>query len=145
MQYLGFDTGVTTGWSIIEVTDEDIKLSLSGQTTDLVGWLVENHIHVDAIVYESFILRRGAFTSDQISPVYGIGAIQHYARLYNVPTFEVTPAQSKGSVDNERLKALGLYGAAGHANRHQRDASRVIVQHLLRTRNKTLLRKWRGQ
>ena len=120
-------------------------LVTSGQTEGYYNGLIEQFVtneaqhRVDAVLCEDFILRRGqAYSSDQTAPERGIGVMATCAALWGVPFTLITPAQNK-KVTDAQIETLGLSGPKGHANRHQRDATRLIVGHLIRQRHRPTL------
>lgn len=134
---LGIDPGKTTGWSLIRVgSDASFALLESGQVGSgyegVIAWLSDTPfaLYTDRIVCEDFILRRGsAMTSDQIAPERGIGVVAAFAHSFNIPLTLIPPSRNK-TITNDDLKQLGLWGQPGHENRHQRDASRVVVRYV---------------
>ena len=134
-----------SGWSYVQVSeDKPAVLVDSGQTENYYQGLIEQFAlneawanglgqhRVNAVLCEDFILRRGqAYTSDQTAPERGIGVMASCAALWGVPFTLITPAQNK-KVSDAQIEALGLSGPAGHANRHQRDATRLIVGQLIK-------------
>ena len=150
--YLAVDPGKVSGWSYVRVgEDKPAVLVDSGQTENYYQGLIEQFAlneawanglgqhRVNAVLCEDFILRRGqAYTSDQTAPERGIGVMATCAALWGVPFTLITPAQNK-KVSDAQIEALGLSGPAGHANRHQRDATRLIVGELIRQRHRPTL------
>ena len=145
--YLAVDPGKVSGWSYVQVgEDKPAVLVDSGQTENYYEGLIEYFVRensapilLDAVLCEDFILRRGqAYTSDQTAPERGIGVMATCAALWGVPFTLITPAQNK-KVSDAQIEALGLSGPAGHANRHQRDATRLIVGELIRQRHRPTL------
>ena len=118
----------------------------SGQTEGYYSGLIEHFIRennapalLDVVLCEDFILRRGqAYSSDQTAPERGIGVMASCAALWDVPFTLITPAQNK-KVTDAQIEVLGLSGPKGHANRHQRDATRLVVGHLIRQRHRPTL------
>ena len=141
-----------SGWSYVQVSDDKPAVLLdSGQTENYYRGLIEQFAlnkawsnglgqhRVNAVLCEDFILRRGqAYTSDQTAPERGIGVMATCAALWKVPFTLITPAQNK-KVSDAQIETLGLYGPPGHANRHQRDATRLIVGELIRQRHRPTL------
>ena len=126
-------------------------LVTSGQTENYYHGLIEQFVtneawanglgqhKVNAVLCEDFILRRGqAYSSDQTAPERGIGVMASCAALWGVPFTLITPAQNK-KVTDAQIETLGLSGPAGHKNRHQRDATRLVVGHLIRQRHRPTL------
>lgn len=144
MRIIGFDPGLVTGVSVVDVNETRILHIENHQLTgtELYDFLSYSEAALyDKVGWESFILRRGAYTSDQLIPCYVIGSLEFWNySTGGKATFEVTPATNKSGVTDDDLRKLGLYGPEGHANRHQRDASRVIVNHLIERRNMVVLR-----
>ena len=126
--------------------DKPAVLVDSGQTEGYYNGLIEQFIRennaptlLDVVLCEDFILRRGqAYSSDQTAPERGIGVMATCAALWGVPFTLITPAQNK-KVSDAQIETLGLSGPAGHANRHQRDATRLIVGELIRQRHRPTL------
>ena len=127
--------------------DKPAVLVDSGQTEGYYQGLIEQFAlnealgqhRVNAVLCEDFILRRGqAYSSDQTAPERGIGVMATCAALWKVPFTLITPAQNK-KVSDAQIETLGLSGPAGHANRHQRDATRLIVGELIRQRHRPTL------
>ena len=149
---LAVDPGKVSGWSYVQVgEDKPAVLVDSGQTENYYQGLIEQFAlnkawanglgqhRVNAVLCEDFILRRGqAYSSDQTAPERGIGVMATCAALWKVPFTLITPAQNK-KVSDAQIEALGLSGPAGHANRHQRDATRLIVGELIRQRHRPTL------
>ena len=140
-----------SGWSYITVSEQSATLVDSGQTENYYRGLIEQFAlneawanglgqhRVNAVLCEDFILRRGqAYTSDQTAPERGIGVMATCAALWGVTFTLITPAQNK-KVSDAQIEALGLSGPAGHANRHQRDATRLIVGQLIKDRHRPTL------
>lgn len=152
MIYCGADPGVTTGLVLIEVTETTAPVLLRsaqpcGDTVDQLKVLEDFIQASDQLIYESFVPRTGkAMTSDWIAPTYRIGALETLAWFYHSKEHRPigrTPSANKSAVTDENLKNLDLWGPAGHANRHQRDASRVVVGHLKTLRHRqTLIAGW---
>ena len=150
--YLAVDPGKVSGWSYVQVSDDKPAVLVdSGQTENYYQGLIEQFAlneawanglgqhRVNAVLCEDFILRRGqAYSSDQTAPERGIGVMASCAALWGAPFTLVTPAQNK-KVSDAQIEALGLSGPAGHANRHQRDATRLIVGELIRQRHRPTL------
>lgn len=131
--------------------DKPAVLVNSGQTEGYYEGLIEQFVtneawanglgqhKVNLVLTEDFILRRGqAYSSDQTAPERGIGVMASCAALWGVPFTLITPAQNK-KVTDAQIEILGLSGPKGHANRHQRDATRLIVGHLIRQRHRPTL------
>ena len=141
-----------SGWSYVQVSDDKPAVLVdSGQTENYYQGLIEQfalneawanglgQFRVNEVLCEDFILRRGqAYTSDQTAPERGIGVMASCAALWGVPLTLITPAQNK-KVSDAQIEALGLSGPPGHANRHQRDATRLIVGELIRQRHRPTL------
>ena len=141
-----------SGWSYVQVSDNKPAVLVdSGQTENYYQGLIEQFLtneawanglgqhRVHSVLTEDFILRRGqAYSSDQTAPERGIGVMASCAALWKVPFTLITPAQNK-KVSDAQIEALGLSGPAGHANRHQRDATRLIVGELIRQRHRPTL------
>lgn len=147
MYYLAVDPGKVSGWSYVHVEDDLLPvLVTSGQTENYYHGLIEHFIRdrkcpipVSEVLCEDFILRRGqAYTSDQTAPERGIGVMASCAALWGVPFTLITPAQNK-KVTDAQIETLGLSGPPGHANRHQRDATRLVVGHLIKSRHRPTL------
>ena len=150
--YLAVDPGKVSGWSYIHVTDASVPTLVdSGQTENYYQGLIEQFLtnvawanglgqfRVNEVLCEDFILRRGqAYTSDQTAPERGIGVMASCAALWGAPFTLITPAQNK-KVSDAQIETLGLSGPKGHANRHQRDATRLIVGELIRQRHRPTL------
>ena len=150
--YLAVDPGKVSGWSYVQVSeDKPAVLVDSGQTENYYHGLIEQFLtneawanglgqhRVNEVLCEDFILRRGqAYSSDQTAPERGIGVMASCAALWGVPLTLITPAQNK-KVSDAQIEALGLSGPAGHANRHQRDATRLIVGQLIKDRHRPTL------
>ena len=150
--YLAVDPGKVSGWSYVQVSeDKPAVLVDSGQTENYYHGLIEQFLtneawanglgqhRVNEVLCEDFILRRGqAYSSDQTAPERGIGVMASCAALWGVPLTLITPAQNK-KVSDAQIEALGLSGPAGHANRHQRDATRLIVGQLIKGRHRPTL------
>lgn len=107
---------------------DTFELIEGGQFTD---WRHEVAVRVPllsdysiTVAYESFILRRGAYTSDQIDPVYVIGAIE--ALSEGLPIYHYPPSSTK-TVTDAVLDRLGWLATPKTPNRHQNDAARVAV------------------
>lgn len=131
--------------------DKPAVLVDSGQTEGYYKGLIEQFVtneawanglgqhRVNSVLTEDFILRRGqAYSSDQTAPERGIGVMASCAALWDVPFTLITPAQNK-KVTDAQIEVLGLFGPKGHANRHQRDATRLVVGHLIRQRHRPTL------
>lgn len=152
MYYLAVDPGKVSGWSYVHVQDDRLPtLVTSGQTENYYHGLIEQftlnpawanglgQFRLDAVLCEDFILRRGqAYTSDQTAPERGIGVMASCAALWDVPFTLITPAQNK-KVTDAQIETLDLSGPSGHANRHQRDATRLVVGHLIKSRHRPTL------
>ena len=150
--YLAVDPGKVSGWSYVQVSDDKPAVLVdSGQTENYYQGLIEQfalneawanglgQFRVNEVLCEDFILRRGqAYTSDQTAPERGIGVMASCAALWGVPFTLITPAQNK-KVSDAQIETLGLSGPAGHANRHQRDATRLIVGQLIKDRHRPTL------
>jgi hypothetical protein len=121
-----FDPGTTTGW--VEVSLDTFELIDGGQFTAWKQATAERLPLFDddniTVAYESFVLRRGAYTSDQIEPVYVIGAIEALAD--GLPIYHYPPSSTK-TVTDDVLERLGWLTTPKTANRHQNDAARVAV------------------
>lgn len=152
MYYLAVDPGKVSGWSYVHVQDDLLPtLVTSGQTENYYHGLIEQFVtneawanglgqhEVNLVLTEDFILRRGqAYTSDQTAPERGIGVMASCAALWGVPFTLITPAQNK-KVTDAQIETLDLSGPSGHANRHQRDATRLVVGHLIKSRHRPTL------
>lgn len=150
--YLAVDPGKVSGWSYVHVEDDRLPvLVTSGQTENYYQGLIEQFVtneawanglgqhRVYSVLCEDFILRRGqAYTSDQTAPERGIGVMASCAALWDIPFTLITPAQNK-KVTDAQIATLGLSGPPGHANRHQRDATRLVVGHLIKNRHRRVL------
>lgn len=139
---LALDPGGTTGWATVDLyTFELIEF---GQFTNWREELTEL-IRVASpilIAYESFILRRGAYTSDQIDPVYVIGAIEAWAEWEGIPTAHYPPSTTK-QVTDEVLERLGWLITPKTPNRHANDALRVAACYLRESQDmKFIERAW---
>src|SRR5690606_9916003 len=90
-----FDPGTTPGW--VEVSLDTFELIDGGQFTAWKQATAERLPLFDddniTVAYESFVLRRGAYTSDQIEPVYVIGAIEALAD--GLPIYHYPPSSTK--------------------------------------------------
>lgn len=117
-----FDPGGTTGW--VEVSLDTFELIDGGQFTGLEPVIALLHDGNMTVAYESFVLRRGAYTSDQIDPVYVIGAIEALAQ--GLPIYHYPPSSTK-TVTDDVLERLGWLTTPKTPNRHQNDAARVAV------------------
>lgn len=129
---LTFDPGGTTGWALVNL--DTFEAHRTGQFTD---WRYEVPSLVrtwfpDVIAYESFILRRGAYTSDQIDPVYVLGAIETWATWENIVWHEYPPSTTK-QITDEVLQRLGWLITPKTKNRHANDALRVAACYLRAT------------
>jgi hypothetical protein len=141
---LSLDPGGTTGYAIIEVSeDTELEVLKIGQIKNsLKGfldfhWDVLDDWKIDKIVCESFNLREGIYGAD-LSAVYIIGALE---ALY--PTIEINYQEPalKPLCDNDRLKRLGLYIPG---KEHAMDAVRHGVIHLRNLKHMPTLEKgWR--
>ena len=121
-----FDPGLTTGWITVDL--DDLHVVGRGQFTDWQETVPEliHESYTDHVAYESFILRRGAYTSDQISPVYVIGAIETWAAHEGAVVWSYPPSSTK-AVTDEVLERLGWLVRPKTPNRHTNDAARVAV------------------
>lgn len=141
-ELLAFDPGGTTGYAVVDLETREVV-----ETGQFADWraTVPDLIAVqpyDAIAYESFILRRGAYTSDQIDPVYVIGAIESWARCEGIPTYRYPPSTTK-QVSDEVLERLGWLITPKTPNRHANDALRVAACYLReRSDMKFIKRAW---
>jgi hypothetical protein len=138
---LSLDPGGTTGYAIIEVSeDTELEVLKMGQIKNsLKGfldfhWDVLDDWKIDKIVCESFNLREGIYGAD-LSAVYIIGALE---ALY--PTIEINYQEPalKPLCDNDRLKRLGLYIPG---KEHAMDAVRHGVIHLRNLKHMPTLEK----
>lgn len=142
---LGLDPGLTTGWAIIEYTnDTEPDLIDYGQIPfGHIGFIKEWHElpHFDFIVCESFTLREG-IKGVNIEPTYVIGALEALLHeqgkeqliIYQMPSY-------KTLCDNEALKRLDAYMKG---KQHARDAARHAIVYL-KTKIKhkpTIIKGW---
>lgn len=79
-------------------------------------------------------------SSDQTAPERGIGATAALANVNNIDMVLITPAENK-SIPDSALKTLNLWGQPGHVNRHQRDASRLLVKYLKSRGNRPVIER----
>ena len=117
---LGLDPGVTTGWAIVEYTDDTPPV-----LTDC-GQIPHGHIgfieawpdlpEFDIVICESFTLREG-IRGVNIEPAYVIGAL---SALNEKPANYQSPSL-KTLCDNDALKRLNAYV---RGQQHARDAIR---------------------
>lgn len=137
-----FDPGGTTGFAVVNLTTYEVIER--GQFKDwraVVPDLIRDY-PCDVIAYESFILRRGAHTSDQIDPVYVIGAIEAWAEWEGIPTAHYPPSTTK-QVTDEVLERLGWLVTPKTPNRHANDALRVAACYLREVQDmKFIERAW---
>ena len=128
-ELLALDPGGTTGYAVVDLNTYEVVES--GQFEDwrsIVPDLFYGQRY-DATAYESFILRRGAYTSDQIDPVYVIGAVESWAKWENIPTHHYPPSTTK-QVTDEVLERLGWLITPKTPNRHANDALRAAACYL---------------
>lgn len=141
-ELLSFDPGGTTGYAVVDLSTYEVVER--GQFKDWQG-VVPDLIYnrPDAIAYESFILRRGAYTSDQIDPVYVIGAIESWATWEGyIKTYQYPPSTTK-QVTDEVLERLGWLVTPKTPNRHANDALRVAACYLREVQDmKFIERAW---
>lgn len=139
---LSLDPGGTTGWAAVDMGT--FELFDFGQFKDWSNELTElvRTVDPEVIAYESFILRRGAYTSDQIDPVYVIGAIEAWAAWEGIPTRAYPPSTTK-QISDEVLERLGWLITPKTPNRHANDAFRVAACYLREDKNMEFIeRAW---
>lgn len=128
-ELLALDPGGTTGFAVVDLSTYEVVER--GQFKDwravVPGFFYDQPY--DVIAYESFILRRGAYTSDQIDPVYVIGAIESWATWRGIPTYHYPPSTTK-QVTDEVLERLGWLVTPKTPNRHANDALRAAACYL---------------
>lgn len=139
MRIAAFDPGGTTGYALLDVTKEDIKLvdwqQIRGGLDGFIDWHTSHwHDHDTLIVCEDFILRPGVHGAD-ITPAFVIGAIKALNRDSQV---NLQTASQKKLCDDSRLKRLGMYQ---RGNPHANDAIRHGIIYLRNIRHLPTLKK----
>lgn len=141
-ELLAFDPGGTTGYAIVDLNTHEVVET--GQFKDWRTLVPAILVGCDpeVVAFESFTLRRGAYTSDQIDPVYVIGAIESWAKWGNIPTHHYPPSTTK-QVTDAVLERLGWLITPKTPNRHANDALRVAACYLRESQDmKFIERAW---
>lgn len=138
---IAFDPGLTTGytWGTYSDTEPYVDHSVSSEEEGLtveqffgvIGILMTRPEPV-TVVCEDFTLQRGRpMSSDQIAPVYLIGALQYLAyQNRNISLVMQKPSAAKAGVTDEHLEKLGLLRKPKTRMDHMNDALRHAVLYL---------------
>lgn len=143
---LAYDPGVSTGWVVGEVKDQDVDIIDYGQFVEpshidtarfLMGKVQEHWCR--QVVGEQFDLRPGNTFTANLSPVK-VNALMDYLVQERDPQsriFYQTPAVSKTLITDVRLKRLGFWPTGKHVGYKDandvRDAARHLYRHCVQT------------
>lgn len=143
MKILCVDPGKTTGLSILEVGKTTPPkqcdwMQVTGGVDGFINFMYEQfnlYFEADLIICESFKARDAWIDPE---PLLVIGALKAINTAYiganlvlQQPSAAIPNKKTKqGGITDEVLERLGLMGDLGHANRHQRDATRHGVVYL---------------
>lgn len=135
---LAVDPGKLSGFVLLDTTeipDGDPKIVLAEEfdqqltAANMHWWLASGEV-TSVVMEDFFITVETAKKKDTRYSLELLGVGRYFSTLYSVPFTLQSPSAAKSFVDNDRIRALGLWVRGGEG--HHKDAMRHAILHLVK-------------
>lgn len=139
---IAIDPGKASGFAVLDYTDlDDIKIDYSDEleqfaVSEYVEKMLEDNAESETpnsieIVMEKFTVtpQTGKNSNGENWSSEIIGSIRYMAKKHGIKFTEQTPARAKSFVENDRMRAIGIWHVGGEG--HAKDALRHAVLYLV--------------